>query len=338
MPESILDVSREPQRFSRTTKQQLLQNYVLVLAFGIDEVINEARFLLLRQLAVGPNPATGYEFVVYTDRPDEFAMFAATGLPLRIVHHDPARFRAWRGEIDFVLRVKIEFLRDFCAQHEGNVLFLDADVYPRRDIGPLFEAIGRGDLLMHARESVVDESPWYDDFQRYIARRTIYLDGVPRTIPKNVLMWNSGVLGFSTARRGMLDQVLAMTDAMYPELKAPATEQFAFSYVLPRYGKVYQTQEYLYHYWELAQQDFAKVIARLIERYENRPLAELVAATGHILPEQLAPRPPVTFGEKRYHRLLMRFPALWHAASRLKSGLSPTGPDITRFYSLVDSL
>ena len=309
-----------------------------MLAFGIDEVFSEARFLLLRQLAIGGGRELGYEFVIYTDRPQEFAMFRSTNLRLRIVHCEMSRFKAWRGAIDFVFRIKIEFLRDFCATNEGNVLYLDSDVYPRRDLTPLFDAIGQGQLFMCSLEGAIDESPWYADFRRLLVRRTVMVEGQEARIPTSARMWNAGVIGFSTEYRDILDSVLEMTESMYPELKAPATEQFAFSYLFGLHGTIHDAQGYVDHYWRLAQRGFAGVIASLEKRFEQRPLAELVAATEQILPERLEPARPNTFGRLPHHHLYMRFPALWHAVSRFKRSGQRQAAQMNRLQLLIDSL
>jgi hypothetical protein len=316
-----------------------MNNFVLILAFGVDEVFAEARFLLLRQLAIADGRESNYEFVIYTDRPEAFDMFRPTNLRMRLVHCDPARFKAWRGAIDFVFRIKIEFLRDFCSRNEGNVLYLDSDVYPRGDLARLFEAIGRGEVFMYSSEGLIDQCPWYDDFKQLFARTPFVLGGVEQWFPTNARMWNAGVIGFSTAHRRLLDRVLEMTEAVYPQLRAPATEQFAFSYVLgQQHGTIRDTETYLHHYCGLAQRGFADVITRLLKRFEDRPLAELIAATEHILPERLEPVRPHAFGRMPHHRLYARFPQLWRAVNGIKLAGRRRAMRISRFYPLVESL
>ena len=127
---------------------------LLVLqAYGRPRIIQEARFAILTFLhfALGRD---GWKVVVYTDRPQDFADL---GPNVTCEPMDEGRQRHWRGDIDFVHRVKLEVLVDCLTRHEGVLLYVDSDTYFTADPWPLYDAIEPRTALMHERAGRLSE-------------------------------------------------------------------------------------------------------------------------------------------------------------------------------------
>ncbi|MGH7728132.1 MAG: hypothetical protein ACREM2_05020, partial [Vulcanimicrobiaceae bacterium] len=307
------------------------RNYLLVLAAGSERVLNEARFLLLRELAVSHGRGS-YEIDLATDRPEFFARFC--GDPrLRLLRADGAQLRAWRGAHDFILRMKIEFLRAFAAAHEGNFLYLDADVYPRRDFSSLFARIAGGEIFMHLPEGRVDRSPWNEPWHAFLRDTTVAVGGSAVRFAPNFVLWNAGVLGFSSRFAGALDDALDFVDDVYPRFPDRLTEQVALTLCFARRMPLVAADDDFIHYWRF--KGFAGVVARLFETHRACGLDEIVRTSGRILPEQLDPPPRRRFGERAYHRLARPLRPLYEALRRLQAtGRPPLDP--ARLYPLVE--
>ena len=98
-------------------------NYIVFQCYGNEGVFHECAYALLSlsrlyQAGVKCN----IEIWIYTDNPGWFEAFKDCTLSLHFRAIDKATINEWRGSIDFVHRVKIEVLKDFCKDKKGNVL------------------------------------------------------------------------------------------------------------------------------------------------------------------------------------------------------------------------
>src|SRR5690554_3980646 len=102
-----------------------MQNHILYFTHGQKEFLNEAVFALLSYYAHHKEEEN--KIVVYTDNVDYFKQ----KLPLSIAYIPLSQetIQKWKGDINFVHRVKIELLKDFATKFSGNVLYLDSDTY-----------------------------------------------------------------------------------------------------------------------------------------------------------------------------------------------------------------
>lgn len=284
-----------------------MSDYVVLHAYGIDEVIDETKYCLLRQLALNGDRPQTYTYVVVTDRPEAFDLFEGSGLDLEVEERPLSQFRAWRGEIDFVHRVKIEVLREVAASHSGRILYLDSDAYPRKDLHGLFESIGPGSFVMDMPDGVLDrhQNPEHWRWHRYVESHTIRLGGREVRIPVSSAMWIAGVIGFPTDAAGLLDDVLEMTEAIYPDFPGWNVEQFAFSYVLAQAGTISASEEYVFHYWDL--RGFRDLVSLMFERHGGN-LERLLEVSERILPERLYPVKQRFDADRHFQWMWSRFP------------------------------
>lgn len=226
-------------------------------AYGREGILQECLFVLFSfQKNHTPEEQRQVIFHIYTDQPGWFTRF--TGCPLEVHYHElaPATIQQWRGGIDFVHRVKIEVLRDFLKSHQGNVLYLDTDVYFKGSLLPFFRRMGQRELFMHVSEGRLDmgSNPMMKKLHRFFHQKNTFNTGSQTvTIPPDAEMWNAGVLGFHSSYAPVVDEVLAFTDAAYREFPKHIIEQFAFTYFLGRQGQLHHTAQTIVHYWILSE-------------------------------------------------------------------------------------
>jgi lipopolysaccharide biosynthesis glycosyltransferase len=227
-------------------------NYIVFQCYGNEGVFHECAYALLSlsRLYGGGGPANT-QICIYTDNPAWFSIFRNAGLSISFRTIDNEVLHRWRGNIDFVHRVKIEVLREFAASKNGNILYSDTDVVFTRPIEPMMAAINAGELYMHVMEGIVSSksNPLLTKLDTYLR------DNTPMKVNGRALwdlaMWNAGVLGFRSQDRDLLEDVLTFTDAEYPRFSKHIVEQFAFSVFFRQAGPIKTASPYIMHYWNL---------------------------------------------------------------------------------------
>ena len=241
-----------------------------VLAYGSQNSIHrQDSMLVLSLLAHAPQPR---EIVVITDRPDRYAWFADL---LRIRVLVPGELQTWRGEHPFSMRQKILAARQVVPR-EGALALLDADTLANADLQPFVDGLEVGDLFMHKREFDLGASLRAGN--RKLWRQ---LDG--KTFDRwqfraGDAMWNSGVLALPAASAGLLDDALALYDAMAAAgIRHFATEQLVVGLVFSRTGRLRSADQWFTHYWG-NKEGFDAEIARRLQEAQRRQLTPRAAA------------------------------------------------------------
>lgn len=255
---------------------------LLMQAYGPEEALRTCLLALL-SLSKQHTPADCPRVVVYTDKPEWFEQWHCP-LPLRFRVMDAGTIKAWRGDIDFVHRVKIEVLRDFAKEYSGAVLYTDTDVLFLQSLSPLLARISAGELFMHVSEGALadDGSPMIAKLRRFLSKTALPADVSPT--PPGAMMWNAGVLGFHTDYKDLLDEVLHFTDRIYPLFPKHIVEQFAFSLAFTGRGQVHNVFDYIFHYWII--KEHRGIVASFFAYFRGRPWEELVRLSALIqIPE-----------------------------------------------------
>ena len=63
------------------------------------------------------------------------------------------------------------------------------------------------------------------------------------------VMFNAGVIGLDKTDIALLDEVIYLTDALFPRVKLQNVEQFAFGLVLQQRTRLRQSYDLIHHYW-----------------------------------------------------------------------------------------
>jgi hypothetical protein len=264
----------------------VLANNIVIQCYGNREVFLECSFLLLtlsRNLHQNPSP---FQVHIYTDNPEWFLSFADCPLPLFFHEINPDILRHWRGKIDFVHRVKIEALLNFCAAYGGNILYLDTDMCALQPIDDIWQQLQLGRSFMHINEGKVGErgNTMLGKLAKFIeASDNIQIKGKKL---EECYMWNAGVIGFNSSARPLIDQVKQFTDAVYPDFRKHIVEQFAFSVFFQKSGNLRAAFPYFVHYWGL--KEMRRVLADFFTFHHGADWVTLKQNAGAIQPYELA--------------------------------------------------
>ena len=243
-------------------------NYLIYQAYGSPDILNEALLSILSYLR---QPA-GATVLIYTDQPAHFQAVLSDAPDVAYVFIEPAQWRAWRGEIDFVHRVKIKVLQHAVGHYAGQLLYVDTDTIFTQSVAPVFAVLARGERFMHVGEGRLgDGNPLNRKINRALQASGAALVGGP--IGPETQMYNAGALGLrSPADAPLLAEVLALTEQLYRLYPKHVMEQLAFSVVWARSGPVHEAAPWVYHYWNL--KEIRPVLARLFAPRPGAALAD----------------------------------------------------------------
>lgn len=225
-----------------------MAQYLVYQAYGHTDILHECLYSLYSFAATGSDA----QVVIYTDQQVYMEAHLPANISVVFRPVDTARIRAWRGGHDFVHRFKVMMLRDFCStlNREDEILYVDTDVTFTAPVREIFEDIHTGSLYMHTCEGNI-RKPGHKNlvFKKLAAYMSSGAPGAAR-IPSGQDMWNAGVLGFRAADAALLDEVLAFTDAVYPEYPKHIVEQLAFSVVFSHQKRALRaSDQQIFHYW-----------------------------------------------------------------------------------------
>lgn len=252
--------------------------HIVLQAYGHEGILQECLFVLFSFVKMhSKEEQQQVSFHIYTDQPDWFKKYTDCPLDLHFHEITPSLLNQWRGEINFVHRVKIEVLRDFVKKTSGTVLYLDTDVYFTRSLMPMLHRISQGELFMHVAEGSLcdDATPMMAKLHRFFRKQNRFsIAGRQETIPLDTVMWNAGVLGFNTTLAPVLDEVLHFTDAVHKLFPKHIVEQFAFSYYFGKNGAIHNSANSIVHYWILSEVKI--VLGSFFEFFKGKSWEDLV--------------------------------------------------------------
>jgi len=248
-------------------------NYLIYQAYGNPDILNEALFSIISYLRQ-PAPAI---VLVYTDNPAHFHRVLGELPAVEYVPIALSQWSEWRGDIDFVHRVKIKVLQHAAAHYSGQLLYVDTDTVFTQPVATLFVALERGERFMHMREgNLGDGNPLNRKISRALQQAGGGLSLADGVIGPQTQMYNAGALGFRSLDAPLLAEVLALTEQLYRLYPKHVMEQLAFSIVWAQAGPVREAAQWVYHYWDL--KEIRPVLAELFAVAPAHQLADLQAS------------------------------------------------------------
>lgn len=227
------------------------REWVVLQAYGQKEIFLEARFLLLSACSQLMADA-GCKVIIYTDNAAEVAGW---GFPSEKVFTKtlmPEMITAWKGPQDFVHRLKIEMLRDAAASlNPEKMLYLDSDMVLKGNLDNILGRIEHGKAVMHEQEGKLSgrSNPILRKMHQFVKDNSFLINGKSIQVNEHTMMRNAGVIGLHRGHFPLLDDVLALTDAMYARYPKHVIEQLAFSSVLGNELQVHDARAEFLHYW-----------------------------------------------------------------------------------------
>jgi len=178
--------------------------------------------------------------VVASDAPELYQHW-----PVRVMDIAP-RVRGWSGDGLYYHRIKPALMREALSTFAEPVLFLDSDSVIRPGFHAEVAQKMTSAVVMNRFEKH-NPYPPLKSFRTQLPHLGAYRYDVAHSV-----MFNSGLIGMEPAHISLLDDTLAMIDALIGRTKKfPAIEQFALSEVL-RLSQmpVAEIHDTFLHYWQ----------------------------------------------------------------------------------------
>lgn len=245
----------------------------IYLAHSKERYRKQTVFSVLTLLEYTWQSSLKHRVVVYTDEPEYFEP-----LEVEIVRVSDDTLNEWKGEIDFVHRMKICLLIDAFGRFEGRMVLLDSDNCFFKDPTELIRAWKSDTVLMSSWEYRLGKPADLvgKKYKRFF-KRNAHFSGVTTdyTVSENLQCWNAGVVGLPESAEIYLKDVLMLCDAMHQRFRKHLSEQMAFNIVMGEHYRLDGISEFSYH-WFGHGQAINKIIDSVLLKYPNEKLDELI--------------------------------------------------------------
>ncbi len=183
---------------------------------------------------------------VYTDAPEMYKWF---GDQVQVEYLTKDKVRDWRGPQDFIYRVKIKTMEDFCLKHPGQAfIYLDTDTFLYAPSAQLFEGLSAGKGFMHKREGdLAAMKHTAGRVWRQIKGKTFG----EFTFNTTADMWNAGLIALPAERQLECVRLgLALSDALCAAgIVTQITEQFSMTRAVDYIYGLSPADTMVGHYW-----------------------------------------------------------------------------------------
>jgi hypothetical protein len=217
--------------------ERVSRQLVYLVYGGKPEYHREAKYSILSALhhARGDCP----RILLYTDEPAQF-----TGWPVDLITLDPETLKDWTGPAAYLHRRKAAAIRDALKYAEHSI-FIDTDTFFLDSPVRLFERLAKALWLVDEIEGVWQE---YKGDELHIALSPYLAE--QHGVDQQMLLINSGVLGFQGDASRLMDDTLALIDAMHPMVPSiHIIEQFAVGVAARRLGRPAESRGVIKHYF-----------------------------------------------------------------------------------------
>lgn len=222
---------------------------ILFQSYGSRQIADEVIYSVLSFVNVTADKSN-FRIVIYTDNKDYFSRFLNHSMvSYRIMSSN--ELKQWKGQFDFIHRVKIEVIRDCFQKFDGHILYCDSDTIFTKDANELVPHISPEASVMHVNEGFLNRpiNPIFVKMGKFLRKNEFDFAGVKLKIPVNTPMWNAGVLGIHRSNNHLIDEVLQLNDIMFMVYQKHVIEQLAFSYILNKRTTVRKAANHIFHYW-----------------------------------------------------------------------------------------
>ncbi len=286
---------------------------ILYHVYGVPELFSQVKFSILTLYHHLRGDFTGLQLVVYTDQPEAFNHFAGA-MPLHVEHLSPETIRNYKGQYNFVHRVKICVIKACFQKFKSDILYLDSDSYfteaPHKllaQISPDTSIMNTNDYDLLEADELFENMDWLA-IRRVIRNFSYTIEGEKTKIPLTTRMWNAGVIGLSYRQAGLLDDITDLTDQIYANKHVFTAEQFAFSYFLQNKTRLVSSGDVIFHYWpdfitRYWKRTYNYHFKKFFSAHRKKPVAQQAALAFHLTRQHENLRPPES---KRWYRMIRR--------------------------------
>jgi hypothetical protein len=185
---------------------------------------------------------------VITERPEYYRKLEKY---INIIPIDGNTIKEWKGEFDFVFRVKLKAIELIINQNSNKqpILYLDTDTFIYKGFHELKDSLSAGKGIMHINEGQLSECPTRSGARLWKRIRNQTFAGY--TISENDCMWNAGVIGIPADNCSkIIETAIRMCDEICARINVNfLIEQFSVSVTLQRMVEMQEASGWIGHFW-----------------------------------------------------------------------------------------
>jgi hypothetical protein len=250
-------------------------SYLLYLAYGSEELHAEALYSLLSYYEVAAKPV---QILLYTDSPASFEQVLGARPEILYPAVTPEEWQRWRGSSNKVYLLKQGVMSHAAQHYPGNLLFVDTDTIWQADPTPLFEKIAEGQYVMHVSEGrLAVGNVLSRKVYKHLKGHVFTVGSNQYSVAENTVLYNSGVIGMSSAAAMRLPEVVALADQLYATYNKHMMEQLAFSLWFKADSLIAEAAPYVVHYWNL--KAARPLLTQTFRKYASQSLDEFYKRT-----------------------------------------------------------
>jgi hypothetical protein len=241
---------------------------LIYLAYGSADLHAEAVYSLLSYYKVARQPV---RVLIYTDAALAFEQVLGTQPNVCYPTVSQAEWQDWRGSSNKVYLLKIGVLSHAARHYPGNLLFVDTDTIWQADPAPLFTQLSQGQAIMHVSEGLlISGNVLSRKVYQHLKGRVFTVESRHYAVSNTTVLYNSGVIGLTSAMAVHLPEVVALADQLYAAYNKHMMEQLAFSLWFENDRSVVEAAPYVVHYWNL--KAARPRLSQLFTSYANQSL------------------------------------------------------------------
>ena len=244
---------------------------IVLLSYGREADYRMAVFAVLSFWAWFSGKKSDVRIFIFTDSPGYFYPLLS-GLPIAYEYLSASKLKSMLGGMSYIHRRKIAIVDEIFQRYPSDdLVFLDSDTFFIADALPWFQAFAPGKSYMHLAEYTFEQAIRHNatfNQQHYpialiklIESKAFFVDKIENRFHKNMVSWNSGVLGLTKETAPLLPDVFSLNDEIQETTGWYVSEQLAFSLALQARTQILPCDQYILHYWGERQK---KVIDRIL--------------------------------------------------------------------------
>ena len=217
-------------------------SYVFLAVGNNHHIHNQAKYAIISLMA---HKSESSNIFIVTDHPQNYAWF---GEHLNYIKVLPSEIQAWQGAAGYFFRIKIKALQQVLSKINGNLVYLDADIFCLKNLVDFEQRVDNGDFFMHTREFALCAGPTKTAKQMWRAGKGKVFGSI--LIDQHSVMWNSGVIALPAGSAAYLQTALTACDTMCQSTMRPYfVEQFAMGLALTQSQRLFEAKDWFLHYW-----------------------------------------------------------------------------------------
>ncbi|WP_104491066.1 hypothetical protein [Paracoccus denitrificans] len=202
----------------------------------------ELTYSVLSAMRFLQDDPAGIRIVLAADAENRRPDLPADHLPIT-----PDTLLEWQMNGSYTHAIQAHALHHAVRHFDAPTILIDSDTVFHAHPQHLFDRIGPGKTLMHAREGILRDSPEWPEWESLIRNTGGVLAGWP--VDRNTVMHNAGVLGLHPSDAALMERVKAAMQKIRAQSPVFTAVQLAASLGFGNETELSDCDDLVEHYW-----------------------------------------------------------------------------------------